>query len=107
MNPGARDQSLPVLSSSASIEPDGSELILSVTNRHLTDEIQTKIAIEGAGQPVSGTLTLLTSENVRDYNDVQHPDRITLKTDDYTPIDSPYILDLPPHSIATIRLRYS
>ena len=100
----SRDRLLPCLSSSASVKQDRSEMILNITNRHLTDKIQAQVAIEGVDQPVSGTLTLLASKEVRDYNDANNPDRVSPKTDDFNPGECPFKLELPPHSITTIRL---
>ena len=95
---------LPILTSSASISPDGTEVILSITNRHLTDHVEANIKIEGARKPVSGTVTLLTSNDVRDYNGADHLDRVAPETDEYMPSDTAFSYTLPPHSITTIEL---
>ncbi len=100
----ARDQPLSCLTSSASVNAAGSEVILSVTNRHLTDEIEAQIALEGANKPVSGTLTLLAAKEIRDYNDGENPDRVRPQTEDFEPQDCRFSLNFPPHSITVIRL---
>ena len=103
--PVAPAPTLPILTSSASVRPDGTEVILSITNRHLTDHVEANITIEGAGKPASGTVTLLTSNDVRDYNGAEHPDRVAPVTDEYTPSDTAFSYTLPPHSITTIEIK--
>lgn len=95
----------PLLSSSASIAADGSEIILSLSNRHLTDAVETKINLEDAGAPMSGRITVLTSDSVRDYYDADSPDRVALQTKQFTPGGSEFSYTLPPHSIITFTLK--
>ena len=79
-----RDATLPMVTASASIDRGNGELIVSATNRHLTDAIDVEISLEGVGQPTSGTKTLLSSDGVRDFNDAENPQRITPLESDYT-----------------------
>ena len=97
---------LPVLSSSASMKSDSSQVVLSITNRHLTNDVEAEVTIRGAGQPVSGTRWVLSSDDVRDYNDAQHPERVLLRAEECVPEANPFTVTLPPHSVTTFSLRF-
>ncbi len=101
-----RDRPLPVLSASASIEPDRSEMIVSVTNRHLSESIEVDITLDGAEQAKSGTQTLLSSDLVRDYNGTGYPERIKPLESHCTPTENRCVLELPPYSVSAVRLKF-
>ena len=95
---------LPVVSASASMSPLGNELFLSATNRHLEDDVEVEISIEGAGEITSGRVSSLTARQIEDCNDVECPHRIEPATEPFTHRSSPFRMVLPAHSIHTLSL---
>ena len=67
-------RTLPLLSASAAKTADGS-IVLSLTNVSLDKEQEIKITLDGyTAKSVSGQI--LTSANVADFNDFQHPTKV-------------------------------
>ena len=98
----SREKPLPILSSSASISPNGKELVLSVTNRDLSDTVRVEVSARGEGAPRSGRRTLLTAESVRAHNDAANPERVRPSTSEQPPTDGKFVIDLPPASVTTL-----
>ena len=66
-----------MLSASAAKTKDGS-LVLAITNVSLNEETEVELKLEGFNaKTVSGRI--LTSENVADFNDFQHPNVVAPK----------------------------
>ena len=70
---------LPLLSTSASVSADGSTTVLSVTNRHLTEEVRATVSIPALAGSAQAELATLTSRTVRDYNDATCPNRVHIE----------------------------
>ena len=70
---------LPLLSTSASVSADGSTTVLSVTNRHLTEEVRATVSIPALAGSARAELATLTSRSVRDYNDATCPNRVHIE----------------------------
>ena len=99
-----RPNELPVISSSASMSSDGRSMVVSLTNRHLTDQIAVCIAIRGDQSPTSGSVRLLTSADVRDHNDAAHPNRVKPTESTSLQVGRDFVYTLLPHSVAVIEL---
>lgn len=97
---------LAAVSVSASRNPQGNTLILSITNRHLEDDVNLKISIEGATRITSGSISSLNAQSIEDRNDVDHPDRIAIATESFTPRSVPFEFVAPAHSINTLALNF-
>ena len=95
---------LAVVSVSASRSPQGNPLILSVTNRHLEDDVNLQVSIEGAARITSATISSLNAQSIEDRNDVDDPDRIAIATEPLTPRSVPFEFVVPAHSINTLAM---
>ena len=91
---------LPILSASASVDPEGKILTLTVQNRHLTDHCPCTIELRDASL-ANATARILTADDVRDHNGPDAPDNVSIQ---------PFRLDadaatlratLPPHSLVS------
>lgn len=95
---------LPILSTSATLGPTGNRLHLSITNRHLEDDVEVRIAVEDFGWIASGSLARLNAPDILDCNDKEHPVRIAIKTETIAAGPLPLRMRLPAHSISTLTL---
>ena len=93
------------LSSSASLSPDSSKVVISITNRHLSEEASVAISIPAMGQPTSAQLVMLSPLRVRDYNDAGAPDRVRLQRSSIRADGNELTLVLPPFSVSTVVLQ--
>ena len=95
---------LAVVGAAASKDPHGERLFLSVTNRHLRQDVEVQIAIDGAGAITAGSVATLNADRIEDRNDASDPERITTTTSPFTPRSAPFSIVLPAHSISTLSL---
>ena len=95
---------LAVVGAAASRDPHGERLFLSVTNRHLRQDVEVQIAIDGAGAITAGSVATLNADRIEDRNDASDPERITTTTSPFTPRSAPFSIVLPAHSISTLSL---
>ncbi len=95
---------LPLLSASASVSPDGATTVLSVTNRHLTEEVRAVVSIPALGHAARAELATLTSRTVRDYNDASCPGRVHIERGLVTVDGTVAEVPLPPFSVNTLTL---
>ena len=98
-----RHQSTPLLSSSASRKEDGSEVVVSVSNLHLEQEMEVTVRLRDA-ETSGGVLRVLTSENADDVNSAAEPGRVA-PVEHCLPGGSEITLTLPPTSTAVAVLR--
>ena len=95
---------LAVVSAAASKDPRGERLFLSVTNRHLRQDVEVQVAIDGARAITAGSVATLNADRIEDRNDASDPERITTTTSPFTPRSAPFNIVLPAHSISTVAL---
>jgi len=95
---------LPLLSASASVSPDGATTVLSVTNRHLTEEVRATVSIPALGGAARAELATLTSRTVRDYNDASCPDRVRIERGHVAVDGTVAEVTLLPFSVNTLTL---
>ena len=93
---------VPVVSATAS-EKDG-KVTISLTNTDLTEACDIEIPLDGIkATKVSGEI--LTSNDIRDYNDFDQPEKVTLKDFTGAKINKGKLtLTLPAKSIVTLSL---
>lgn len=72
-----------------------SKIAVTIMNRHLHEEAAVRI-------PVGGTVKLLTSGRASDENGPDSPDRVALQDASLAPDGDGWVLELPPHSVATV-----
>ena len=92
-----------VLSSSASVNASGKEIVVSMSNRHLTDEVEVKVTISGRGNPKYVEMRVLTSPHVRDFNDLANPDCIGPRTLDVQWKEDELTVVLEPFSVNVLK----
>jgi len=104
----AADKSFTVVSASATVAPDGTSGLVSVSNVHLDEARVVEFDLRGRDFTVAGA-RLLASDGVSDHNDPSAPDVVAPV--DFTAsvevVGSVVRVELPPHSFATIELALS
>lgn len=98
------DGSVPFVSATAAITSAGTTII-ALANTSLTDTQQVNIALGNTkAQTVSGEI--LTAGHVSDFNDFQHPERVTRKTFNGANLKrNALCTTLPPMSIVTLEVQ--
>lgn len=96
----------PSISATASISRDKKNLVITMTNRHLENRTEAMIYIPELGKLKLGRVSALTSDNVRDFNDSETPDRVRPKAYKFTTTDLPIHLMLEPFSVNTLHLEF-
>jgi len=91
---------LPVLTASAS--KSAGQLTLTVTNRSLTEEVGCRVEVDGSGKLGEGSVTTLTADNVRDYNEPRAKNRVAPKSANLRRKGSQTELVLGPHSVTEV-----
>ncbi len=99
-----RAVSMPVVSASASLGTTSRRLVLTAHNRHLAEPCELRVECPALVQKASGRV--LTSRDVRDYNDQKTPRRVRPRRLAVETRRRGIVVNLPPHSlmVATIRL---
>jgi len=92
-----REHVVPI-SVSASHDPGAQELVLSITNLHLSDEVEVGVSLQGA-RATAGELRVLTSANADDVNSAQQPDKLCSVLAEVASGDE-FVIRLAPKSIA-------
>ncbi len=82
----------------ATVSEDGSEMVVSIVNRHLYDE--KKISINPDGDWTVSESDVITAENVRDFNTFEEPFKICDRA-----FEKSTELSVPPHSIVRLVLK--
>ena len=94
---------VPVVSATAS-EKDG-KVTISLTNTDLTEACDINIPLEGIKASKVASAEILTSNDIRDYNDFGQPEKVTLKEFKGAKINKGALnLTLPAKSIVTLTL---
>jgi len=96
---------LPMLSASASVAEDGNELVVTVTNCHLTEPARVALAIAGGGQWRMASLRTLSAQSVRDHNTVENPDRVGVHARRVEGDPESLVVMLDPHSVSALVLK--
>ena len=112
-------EELPMLSASASIAEDGGELVVTVTNCHLSEPARVKINVVGnetgrpdtpvghcgGGQWEIKSIKTLGSQSVRDHNTVESPDAVCVQSGRAEESSGDMVVTLEPHSISALVLK--
>lgn len=95
---------LPAVTASASKNNNG-QIHVSLTNIDITKPHSVSIMVEGK---ITGVIkgTYLTSQNVRDHNTFENPDKIKPQTfSDFKLIGNNLDLNIPPHSVVVLEIK--
>jgi len=93
-------EEIPGLSVSASRAKDG-DIFMTIANPDPSNSIELFVDIGSTIKEVSGNI--VTSKNMQDYNDFDHPDKIRVeKFDKATPVTNGVSATLPPMSVVSL-----
>lgn len=95
---------LPMLSASASVADDGSELVVTVTNCHLTEPASVRLEVTGGNEWRVAARRRLTSERVRDYNDRDQPGRVCVQDESPGVSAQDLVFSIAPFSVEALSL---
>ncbi len=103
--PLRRPKPLMTLDLSASVDMREKQLVITLVNQSLDEEMETEIYLKGSKEMNEGKVTLLTAKDVRSYNDFDTPNSVkpsqeTIKIKGKTMIHS-----APPHSVNTLNIK--
>ena len=98
--PRKQKSSMPVLSASASKDEKKKIMTFSVVNRHLHDDLKTRIRIDGPDSIQSGKLSVLNSSGVRDVNTFERPRLVRPKRTKLDVSGRSFVHSFPAHSLS-------
>lgn len=104
---GRREMPSEYLTASASWSESARQLVISLTNAHLTEPMEVEISLAGPDSPVlrGGTMRELTSASVRDENTLDKPDVIKLSAPKTLRVSGhKFVHTVPAHSAQTLLL---
>jgi len=90
---------------SASLRRGENQLVLTLVNQHLTEEVETDIVLEGNLTVEKGEVTVLTAENVRAHNDFNVFNRVKPKHEGIEVSGKTFTYTAPAHSVNTLVIR--
>ena len=107
-SPEAKDEegkAFPQVTASASRDADG-KIHLSLVNADLQRSVQVKCVVHGAQGMSRGKGQVITSENIRDCNSFENPNRVVLYDfDDFSVDGEKVTVNLPAMSVVTVELK--
>ena len=95
---------IPYLDASATTDRDGGRIVLSLVNRHPTDELMTRVTIPGGLPAGEAVLHRLWHEDRFARNTIDQPDAIAPRTSTIAVPAGGLELVLPPHSFSMLEL---
>jgi len=75
--PTQKPKPLQALDASASLSKDGKNLIITLVNQSLYDDLELEINLIGNKEVEKGELSILTAQDVREHNDFDIPNKVT------------------------------
>ncbi len=97
---------LPLLSASASVDMSHNRIVVSVSNRHLTEQVRVEVAIPGMRATRCVEMKVLTAARVREFNDVVNSGRIQPQTRSVESNGNEVTVLLDPFSVNVLDLDY-
>jgi len=95
--------SVPYLDVSASYDPTNKRISINIINRHLTDIIPVKIENSHGDLADTGTLFLITGEDIKTINNFDAKERVKTQKRSISITGNTFTIELPPHSISMIQ----
>lgn len=95
----------PAVSVSATRSVENNEIFLSIVNLDLKNEFSATIKVNGCENLEVLEIVCLKSDDIHDYNSFEEPDKVMLQTVGLTEQSDLNELNIPPHSIVTVRMR--
>ena len=99
----AADKKFNVISSSASVAPDGASALVSLSNVSVSEERTVRVDLRGRDYRV-GQVRLLTADSVSAHNSPEHPDAVAPRGYEVTEVAGGIEVVLPAHSYVTVAL---
>ncbi len=96
---------LKALDVSASISQNRKELIITLVNQSLDEDLDVKIDLVGGNEVCEGNLTILNAENVRAYNDFDFPENVKIREEPLTVKGKTFNFKAQRHSINRLALK--
>ena len=95
----------PAVSISATRSGDDSEIFLSIVNLDLQSEFSAKIKVNGSDNLQVLEIKCLTANDIHDFNSFEEPEKVMLQQVSLTEQTDLNELNIPAHSIVTVRMR--
>ena len=93
---------LPYLDISATRTPDGNRCVLAVVNRHLTDDIETTLALTGVPDAATVTVHEMNAPECFSLNTLDAPETVTVREQQLYAVPATY--RFPAHSLTVVVL---
>jgi len=103
--PLRKPKPLTTLDVSASINKDRKELIITLVNQSLDEEVETEILLKGNREMEDGRKIVLTAGDVRAFNDFDAPERVKPSEETIEAKGKSFIYSAPPHSVNTLLVK--
>jgi len=97
--------SVPYLDAVATLDREASVLSIALSSLHAHEGVSCAIDL-GAEAASSATLRWLGAESADSFNDIAHPDRVRIDTEEVPVKGTRLTLDLPPHSVSVLSVPY-
>ena len=97
-------RSLQALDASASINREGKNLVITIVNQSLDEDLETEIRLIGKMEVENGAITVLSAEDVRNHNEFDAPNKVTLKEEQEKMKGQSLNYVAPKHSVNRITL---
>lgn len=96
---------LKALDASASISQDGKNLVITLVNQSLDEDLDVEIVLDGEGEACGGNLTVLNAEDVRAHNDFDFPENVKTREEPLTVKGKTFGFKAQRHSINRLNLK--
>jgi alpha-N-arabinofuranosidase len=96
---------LKALDASASISQNGKNLIITLVNQSLDEDLDVEIVLSGGGEVYEGNLTVLNAENIRAYNDFDFPENVKTREESLIVKGKTFNFKAQKHSINKLDLK--
>ncbi|MCS7113486.1 MAG: alpha-L-arabinofuranosidase C-terminal domain-containing protein [Nitrososphaerota archaeon] len=98
---------LKAIDASASIDPDGANLVITLVNRSLDEDFDIDITLVRGYDVREGEFASITSKNVRSYNDFDMPNNVRIVEEPVDIKGNRFSLNIQKHSINRLILKLS
>ncbi len=95
---------VPYLTCNVTINDKGDILSVIIINKHFTEKINAKLILNNFNPKEQGSLVELNSESPFDYNTKEERNKIQIKENQITTVNSTLNLELKPHSLSILKL---
>ncbi|MEM2527261.1 MAG: alpha-L-arabinofuranosidase C-terminal domain-containing protein, partial [Candidatus Bathyarchaeia archaeon] len=103
--PRRRLEPLRALDASASISRDGQQLILTLVNQSLDEDLDVEISLDGNREVYDGLLMILNASDVRAYNDFDAPENVKVREETLSVKGGSFTYRAEKHSVNTLIMK--